>query len=68
MVLFKHFQEQIDFLNDTKPYGNILDFRSQQDRVNEAITLFSGESGKKPKEIWLVDSASKDNKEFPRCN
>ncbi|MDY0344122.1 MAG: type I restriction endonuclease subunit R [Lentimicrobium sp.] len=44
-------------LNDTKPYGNILDFRSQQDAVNQAITLFSGEDGGKAKEIWLVDPA-----------
>ena len=42
-------------LNDTKPYGNILDFRSQQDAVNKAITLFSGEDSDKAKEIWMVD-------------
>ncbi|HUH74699.1 MAG TPA: type I restriction endonuclease subunit R [Chitinophagales bacterium] len=44
-------------LNDTKPYGNILDFRSQQDAVNQAITLFSGEDSSKAKEIWMVDPA-----------
>ena len=44
-------------LNDSKPYGNILDFRQQQSLVDEAITLFSGESASKAKEIWLVDSA-----------
>ncbi len=44
-------------LNDTKPYGNILDFRSQQDVVNQAITLFSGEDSAKAKEIWMVDPA-----------
>ena len=45
-------------LNATKPYGNILDFRNQNEAVDSAITLFSGESnGKKPKEIWLVDPA-----------
>ncbi|MCF6171836.1 MAG: type I restriction endonuclease subunit R [Bacteroidales bacterium] len=44
-------------LNDTKPYGNILDFRSQQDAVNQAITLFSGEDSGKAKEIWMVDPA-----------
>lgn len=42
-------------LNDTKPYGNILDFRSQQEAVNQAITLFSGEDSDKAKEIWMVD-------------
>jgi type I restriction enzyme R subunit len=44
-------------LNDTKPYGNILDFRSQQEAVNQAITLFSGEDSGKAKEIWMVDPA-----------
>ena len=44
-------------LNDTKPYGNILDFRSQQDAVNQAITLFSGEDSGKASEIWMVDPA-----------
>ena len=44
-------------LNDTKPYGNILDFRSQQEAVNQAITLFSGEDCSKAKEIWMVDPA-----------
>ncbi|MDM8537267.1 hypothetical protein QUF70_10970 [Desulfobacterales bacterium HSG17] len=46
-------------LNDTKPYGNILDFRSQQDAVNQAITLFSGEDSDKAREIWMVDPAPK---------
>lgn len=47
-------------LNDTKPYGNILDFRQQQDAVNDAIALFSGGAkGEQAREIWLVDSAPK---------
>ncbi|MFN8382087.1 MAG: type I restriction endonuclease subunit R [Anaerolineales bacterium] len=44
-------------LNDSKPYGNILDFRQQQTQVDEAIQLFSGEFAEKAKEIWLVDPA-----------
>ncbi|GHT48734.1 DEAD/DEAH box helicase [Bacteroidia bacterium] len=44
-------------LNDTKPYGNILDFRRQQSAVDEAIALFSGEDTSRAKEIWLVDPA-----------
>ncbi|MEY4538601.1 MAG: hypothetical protein RLZZ306_358, partial [Bacteroidota bacterium] len=44
-------------LNDSKPYGNILDFRSQQDAVDEAIALFSGEGINQAKGIWLVDPA-----------
>ena len=46
-------------LNDSKPFGNILDFRSQQDAVNQAITLFSGEDSDKAREIWMVDPAPK---------
>ena len=44
-------------LNDTKPYGNILDFRQQQDAVDAAIALFSGEKIDQAREIWLVDKA-----------
>jgi type I restriction enzyme R subunit len=44
-------------LNATKPYGNILDFRNQQDSVDEAITLFSGAQPDRAREIWLVDKA-----------
>lgn len=55
--LIQAFSRTNRVLNDTKPYGNILDFRSQQDAVNQAIALFSGEEGGKGKEIWLVDPA-----------
>ncbi len=55
--LIQTFSRTNRVLNDTKPYGNILDFRSQQDSVNQAITLFSGEDSCKAREIWLVDSA-----------
>lgn len=46
-------------LNDTKPYGNILDFRQQQQAVEDAIALFSGENLDHAREIWLVDAAPK---------
>jgi type I restriction enzyme R subunit len=55
--LIQAFSRTNRVLNDTKPYGNILDFRSQQDAVNQAIALFSGEEDGKGKEIWLVDPA-----------
>ena len=55
--LIQAFSRTNRILNDTKPYGNILDFRGQQEAVNDAIALFSGKSSKEPKEIWLVDSA-----------
>ena len=55
--LIQAFSRTNRVLNDTKPYGNVLDFRSQQEAVNQAITLFSGEEGSKAKEIWMVDPA-----------
>lgn len=55
--LIQAFSRTNRVLNDTKPYGNILDFRSQQDAVNQAIALFSGEDHGKANEIWLVDPA-----------
>jgi len=44
-------------LNDTKPYGNIFDFRAQQGAVDSAIALFSGEKKDCAKKIWLVEPA-----------
>ena len=55
--LIQAFSRTNRVLNDTKPYGNVLDFRSQQTEVNQAIALFSGESSGKAKEIWMVDPA-----------
>jgi len=56
--LIQAFSRTNRMLNDTKPYGNILDFRQQREAVDEAIILFSGESLDRAKEIWLVDAAS----------
>ena len=55
--LIQAFSRTNRVLNDTKPYGNILDFRNQEKEVDEAIALFSGEDTQRPKEIWLVDPA-----------
>jgi len=55
--LIQAFSRTNRVLNDTKPHGNILDFRSQQDAVNQAISLFSGIDESKSREIWLVDPA-----------
>ena len=56
--LIQAFSRTNRVLNGTKPYGNILDFRSQKDAVDAAIALFSGEkSEEKAREIWLVDKA-----------
>ncbi|VVD82499.1 type I restriction endonuclease subunit R [Pandoraea commovens] len=56
--LIQAFSRTNRVLNGTKPYGNILDFRQQQDSVDAAIALFSGEkTGEHAREIWLVDKA-----------
>lgn len=56
--LIQAFSRTNRVLNGTKPYGNILDFRQQQEAVDAAIALFSGEkTGQEAREIWLVDKA-----------
>ncbi len=55
--LIQAFSRTNRVLNSAKPYGHILDFRGQQNRVDEAITLFSGARAEQTKEIWLVDKA-----------
>jgi type I restriction enzyme R subunit len=57
--LIQAFSRTNRVLNDTKPYGNILDFRQQQSSVEDAIALFSGEKLDQAREIWLVDAAPK---------
>lgn len=57
--LIQAFSRTNRVLNDSKPYGNILDFRQQQRPVEETIALFSGEKIDNPREIWLVDPAPK---------
>jgi hypothetical protein len=53
--LIQAFSRTNRVLNATKPYGNILDFRNQQDSVDAAIALFSGAHADRAREIWLVD-------------
>lgn len=56
--LIQAFSRTNRVLNDTKPYGNILDFRGQKDEVDFAIGLFSGEkSAEDAAKIWMVDAA-----------
>jgi type I restriction enzyme, R subunit len=55
--LIQAFSRTNRVLNSTKPYGNILDFRQQQDSVDAAIALFSGAQPDRAREIWLVDKA-----------
>jgi len=56
-TLIQAFSRTNRVLNDTKPYGNILDFRGQQEAVDAAISVFSGAKAEKAREIWLVDKA-----------
>ncbi|MDR0307266.1 MAG: type I restriction endonuclease subunit R [Chitinispirillales bacterium] len=62
--LIQAFSRTNRVLNDTKPFGNILDFREQKGEVDEAIKLFSGQNNKREKEIWLVDPAPDVVKKF----
>jgi type I restriction enzyme, R subunit len=55
--LIQAFSRTNRVLNDTKPYGHILDFRGQQDAVDAAIALFSGATADQAREIWPVDKA-----------
>src|SRR4029078_1178914 len=56
--LIQAFSRTNRVLNGDKPYGNVLEFRGQQDAVDAAIALFSGEkSGEQAREIWLVEKA-----------
>lgn len=57
--LIQAFSRTNRVINDTKPYGNILDFRHQEDAVDKAMVLFSGAKTENPREIWLVESADK---------
>jgi type I restriction enzyme R subunit len=55
--LIQAFSRTNRVLNDTKPFGHILDFRGQQDAVDAAIALFSGAKAEAARTIWLVDKA-----------
>ena len=55
--LIQAFSRTNRVLNDSKPWGNILDFRGQEKEVDAAIALFSGKDQNRAKEIWLVDPA-----------
>jgi type I restriction enzyme R subunit len=56
-ALIQAFSRTNRVLNDTKPYGHILDFRGQQQAVDAAIALFSGVKVEQARKIWLVDKA-----------
>ncbi|PST95326.1 DEAD/DEAH box helicase [Photobacterium iliopiscarium] len=55
--LIQAFSRTNRVLNDSKPWGNILDFRGQEKEVDDAIKLFSGNKEEGAEEVWLVDPA-----------
>ena len=57
--LIQAFSRTNRILNDTKPFGNIIDFRGLEDQVNDAVVLFSGSHEGSATEIWLVEPAEK---------
>ncbi|MBR5467122.1 MAG: type I restriction endonuclease subunit R [Bacteroidaceae bacterium] len=65
--LIQAFSRTNRILNDTKPYGNILDFRGQQDAVDAAIALFSGEKTDTARQVWLVEPAESINKKYKKA-
>ncbi len=55
--LIQAFSRTNRILNDTKPYGNVLDFRQQEQAVKDAVALFSGSDFESAKKYWLVDAS-----------
>jgi type I restriction enzyme R subunit len=56
--LIQAFSRTNRILNDTKPFGQIVDFRAQQTAVDESVVLFSGLGNEaQAREIWLVEPA-----------
>ena len=62
--LIQAFSRTNRILNATKPYGNIICYRDLRNRVDEAITLFSGTDVEAEKKIWLVAPASEVIQEY----
>ncbi|MBC6439938.1 MAG: type I restriction endonuclease subunit R [Rhodospirillales bacterium] len=65
--LIQAFSRTNRILNATKPYGHIIDFRGQQQNVDDAIALFSGAQSGRAREIWLVDKAPEVIGRFARA-
>ena len=55
--LIQAFSRTNRILNDSKPNGNILDFRGLEEAVKEAIIMFSVKNSENPAEIWLVEKS-----------
>lgn len=58
--LIQAFSRTNRVLNNTKPHGNIVDFRNQEKEVNKAVILFSGvDKEEQAQNIWLVEPSNK---------
>lgn len=57
--LIQAFSRTNRILDGTKPYGNIACYRDLEKPMDKAMTLFSGGSGKKGKEYWVVEPVEK---------
>jgi len=64
--LIQAFSRTNRVLNDSKPWGNVLDFRSQEAEVDFAIGLFSGQARDKARTIWLVPPAKEMVAEYEK--
>lgn len=56
--LIQAFSRTNRVLNDSKPWGTIIDFRAQEEKVNQAMVMFSGEPLERARTVWLVDSSA----------
>lgn len=65
--LIQAFSRTNRVLNDTKPYGQIMDFRNQKDAVDMAIARFADTQIEKAREIWLVDEAPEIIKKYEKA-
>lgn len=65
--LIQAFSRTNRVLNDTKPYGHIMDFRFQKEAVDKAIARFADTQIEKAREIWLVDDAPEVIKKYEKA-
>jgi type I restriction enzyme R subunit len=65
--LIQAFSRTNRVLNNTKPWGNIVDFRYQEKEVDAAIKLFSGGDQSEAAKIWLVEPAPEVIKQYRKA-
>ena len=66
--LIQAFSRTNRILDGTKPYGNIICYRSLESAMEEAMVLFSGIDKKKgKKEFWLVEPAEKVVEDYKKA-